>query len=85
MEKKHGLVAISKKSFFVFFNATAESVNCSFFLKNLEKHFCNRKFTATIIGKIYRLAVSPRAFSITDYRYRFSAERFIVPITGFNA
>ena len=41
MEKIHGLVAIFKKSLFVLFNATAESVNCSLFLKNLEKHFCN--------------------------------------------
>ena len=30
-----------KTSLFVLFNATAESVNCSLFLKNLEKHFCN--------------------------------------------
>ena len=31
-----------KKSLFVVFNPTAESVNCfSFFLKNLEKHFCD--------------------------------------------
>ena len=28
-------------SLFVSFNATAESVNCSLFLKNLETHFCN--------------------------------------------
>ena len=25
----------------VLFNAKAESVNCSLFLKNVEKHFCN--------------------------------------------
>ena len=30
-----------KASFFVLFNATAESVNCSIFLKNVETHFCN--------------------------------------------
>ena len=29
-----------KKSLFVVFNPTAQSVNCSL-LKNLEKHFCN--------------------------------------------
>ena len=30
-----------KTSLFVIFNATAESVNCSNFLKNLETYFCN--------------------------------------------
>ena len=30
-----------KTSLFVLFNATAESVNCCFFLKNVETHFCN--------------------------------------------
>ena len=30
-----------KKSLFVLFNPTAESVNCSLFLKNLEKLFCD--------------------------------------------
>ena len=30
-----------KKFLFVVFNLTAESVNCSFFLKNLGKHFCD--------------------------------------------
>ena len=30
-----------KKSLFGLLNATAESVTCSPFLKNLEKHFCN--------------------------------------------
>ena len=30
-----------KKSLFVAFNPTAESVNCSLLLKNLEKHFCD--------------------------------------------
>ena len=30
-----------KKSLFVLFNPTAESVNCYLFLKNLEKHFCD--------------------------------------------
>ena len=29
------------KNLFVVFNPTAESVNCSLFLKNLEKHFCD--------------------------------------------
>ena len=49
-----------KKSLFVLFIVTVESVNCFLILKNLEKHFCNftsqknfvkhRKFTATFIG-----------------------------------
>ena len=30
-----------KKFLFVLFNPTAESVNCSLFLKNLENHFCD--------------------------------------------
>ena len=30
-----------KKFLFVLFNPTTESVNCSLFLKNLEKHFCD--------------------------------------------
>ena len=33
-----------KKSLFVLFKATAESMNCSLFLKNLEKHFCNSTY-----------------------------------------
>ena len=39
-----------KKFLFVLFNPTAESVNCSLFLKNLEKHFCdltNKKKTSS--------------------------------------
>ena len=30
-----------KKSLFVVFNPTAESVNCSLFVKNQEKHVCD--------------------------------------------
>ena len=30
-----------KKFLFVLFNLTAQSVNCSLFLKNLEKRFCD--------------------------------------------
>ena len=59
------LVVIFKNYFYVWLNITAESVNCSVFLKNLEKTFLqidlqkkklrqtHRKFTATFIGKIY--------------------------------
>ena len=42
MEKIQGVDEVmlqSKKSLFVSFNATAESVNCSLFLKNLQKQF----------------------------------------------
>ena len=42
--KIHGIDKVLlqfKKSLFVLFNATAESVNCSLFLTNLEKHFCD--------------------------------------------
>ena len=60
------LVVIFKNYFFVWLNFTAESVNCSLFLENLEKTFLqfdlqkkklrqtHRKFTAVFIGKIYR-------------------------------
>ena len=44
MEKIHGahnVLLQLKKSHLVLFNATAESVSCSLFLKNLEKQFCN--------------------------------------------
>ena len=60
------LVVIFKNYFFVWLNFIAGSVNCSLFLKNLEKTFLqfdlqkkklrqtHRKFIATFIGKIYR-------------------------------
>ena len=67
-----------KKSHFVAFNLTAESVNCSLFLKNLEKHFCDltckkntssntlkihrNNYRKNLSVKIYRLSVLPRAF-----------------------
>ena len=45
-----------KTSLFVLFNVMAESVNCSFFLKNLETHFCNVicKKTLSNALKMYR-------------------------------
>ena len=42
--KIHGADKVSlqlKKILFVVYNPTAESVNCSLFLKNLEKYFCD--------------------------------------------
>ena len=64
------------KSLFVLFDAAAESMNCSLFLKNLKKRFCNndsqkklrqayRKFTVTFIGKF-----SGNNLSITDIALR---------------
>ena len=60
MEKIHVSVKSCwnfKKSLFVLFNATAKSVNCSIFSKNLEKHFSNltykthSKFTQQHLSK----------------------------------
>ena len=45
-----------KKSLFVWFNATAESVDCSLFLKNLEKHFCNLTFKKNFVKHIENLS-----------------------------
>ena len=41
VHKVFNVVAIEKKCIFALFNAAAESINCSLFSKNLEKHFCN--------------------------------------------
>ena len=100
------LAVIFKNYFFVWLNFTAESVNCSLFLKNLEKHFCNSTYkqktlsnTSKIYSHIYRKNLSAIIyryrfkklrfidivqgfFEVFDYRYRFSTEWFIVPITG---
>ena len=51
------LVTIFKNYFFVWLNFTAESVNCSLFLKNLEKTFLQfdlQKKTSSNTSKIYR-------------------------------
>ena len=51
------LVVIFKNYFFVWLNFTAGSVNCSLFLKNLEKTFLQfdlQKKTASDTSKIYR-------------------------------
>ena len=56
------------------FNPTAESVNCSLFLKNLEKHFCDltyKKKTSSNTLKIYR----------NIYRKNLSAIIFRLPIS----
>ena len=68
-------VVILKNYFFVLFNFTAESVNCSLFLKNLEKHFCNSTYkkktlsnTLKIYHNMYRknLSIFIDNLSITD-------------------
>ena len=100
-----------KKFLFVVFNPTAESVNCSFFLKNLGKHFRDltykkKNFVKHIENLPQRLSekfvgdnlsitdvasrnsdlsiigIAQSIFEVIDYRYRFSTERFVVPITG---
>ena len=99
------LVVIIKNYFFVRLNFTAESVNCSLFLKILEKKFLQfdlRKKTLSNTSKIYRniyrknlsgiiyryrfkklrfIGIAQGFFEVIDYCYRFSTERFIVPIT----
>ena len=101
----------SLKAFlFVLFNATAESVNCSLFLKNLEIQFCNvtckKNFVKRTANSSQHLSekfmgdnllitdialknldlsiigIAQGFFEVIDYLYRFSTERFIVPITG---
>ena len=42
-------------SLFVLFNATAESVNYSVFLKNLETHFCNLTCKKNFVKRIENL------------------------------
>ena len=44
-----------KTSLFVLFNATAESVNCSLFLKNLGTHFCNVTCKKNFVKRIANL------------------------------
>ena len=62
-----------KTSLLVLFNATAESVNCFFFLKSLETHFCNVtcKKTSSNELKIYR----------NIYRKNLSAIIYRLPIS----
>ena len=49
------LVAIFKNYFFVWLNFTAESVKCSLFLENLEKHFCNSTYKKNFVKHIENL------------------------------
>ena len=76
MEKIHGLDAISKKSLFVLFNATAESVNCSFFFEKSRKTFlqltCKKNFVKHIENLSQRLSEKfiDDNLSITDIALR---------------
>ena len=60
MEKIHGVHKVLLqfiKSLFVLFDATAESVNCSLFLKSLEKHCSDLTYKKNFVRhilKIYR-------------------------------
>ena len=42
-------------NFFVWLNFTAESVNCSLFLKNAEKTFCNSTYEKNFVKHIENL------------------------------
>ena len=79
--KIHGVLYVLvqlKKSLFVIFNAAAESVNCSIYLENLEKHFCNltyrykKKFVKHVENLLQRLSEELIAdnLSITDIALR---------------
>ena len=83
-------------------------MNCSIFLKNVEKHFCdltyekklrqtqknlpqhlsekfigdNISITDIALKNLSIIGIAQSIFEIIDYRYRFSTERFIVPITA---
>ena len=74
-----------KKSHYVLFSAAADSVNCSLFLKNLEKRMCNKlqnktsSDTLKIYRYIYRKNLSITDIKINRYRPRLLGNyRFIV-------
>ena len=72
-------VVIFKNYFFVWPNFTAESVNCSLFLKNLEKTFLQfdlQKKTSSNTMKIYR-NIYRKNLSAIIYRYRFEKLIFV--------
>ena len=79
---------IFKNYLFVWLNFTAESVNCSLFLKNLEKTFLQfdlkkrKKKTSSNTSKIYR-NIYRKNLSTIIYRYRFKKLRFIGIAQGF--
>ena len=82
------LVVIFKNYFLVWLNFMAESVNCSLFLKNLEKTFLQFDLqkktllnTWKIYHNIYRKNLSTIIYRL--YRYRFKKLRFIGIAQGF--
>ena len=44
------------KNLFVLFNPTVESMNCSLFLKNLEKHFCDLTYKQNFFKHVENLS-----------------------------
>ena len=81
----HKILLQFKKSLFVLFNAMAEFVSCSFFLKNLHRHFCNLTYRKNFVKHIENLPqrLSEKCIGNTslvidiakklrfiDYRYR---------------
>ena len=81
------LAVIFKNYFFVWFNFTAESVNCSFG-KSRKNIFAIRLTKKTLSNTSKITATSEKFIGIAQgffesYRYRFSTERFIVPITNY--
>ena len=87
------LVVIFKNYFFVWLNFSAESVNCSVFLKNLQKTFLqfdlqkkkklrqtHRKFTATFIEKNLSAIIYRLSISLEEieiYRLSVSPRAFL--------
>ena len=72
-------LVIFKNYFFVWLNSTAESANCSLFLKNPEKIFLQfdlQKKTSSNTSKIHS-NIYRKNLSAIIYRYRFKTFRFI--------
>ena len=84
-------VLLQCKKISVFFNATAESVNCSLFLKNLEKHFCNLtcRYKKNFVKRIENLSqhlsekFTGTNLSITDIALKIEIHRLSVSLTAF--
>ena len=91
--KNHGVdkVLLQFKNFlFVVFNPTAKSVNCSFFLKNLETHFCDLTYkkktlsnTLKIYRNIYRKNLSGTIYRLPILLYEIEIYRLSVSPRAF--
>ena len=64
-------------SLFAMFNPTAESVNCSLLLKNLEKHFCDLTYKKKNFVKHVESSPQHLLEKFIDYQYRFKKLRFV--------